>query len=519
MKENIGLRDINDEFKTLKFDNLKMTEELNKLQVLHQNSMDKLNIVEKENYDYRQNFSRLYYLEDHSKLLQEQIEKLEKENRNIKEENYSQLRKFQIERETLQKKSELALIQQKFYIDSLNLKLGPYESIERLSNIQNKEICILEKELEIIDKSNKDKFENVQIKSEIKFSDFKNKIVDRIENTQKNVEKLNVIHMDVSTKLTMLQNNKMITQIDSLTKQVESLISKNKLNERIIMGLQQELSIHNRVEYALAEKNNYYINCLRDITDNINKNNKSNDLNNSITKDNIVSPKELNAKLLNENKSIIDNEIKFRNSNTKLFNRSNSQIYNKELHNKSLYQNQNLEKIIEKKQKDYDLLKLNYEIIQETFNSYEQKIAKIFKLIEEALNELAENSAIKKNNEIILNIDKIKNADFDSFSIEQKYSVLSILMKKLIPFILSDLKDENENLKNTKVFRIQSNSLNSTRTSNFFENKNKNNIQMKNSNIFPKRIKFSVDPIMRKKLNEKQKINMDQRSNVASIFI
>ena len=164
-------------------------------------------------------------------------------------------------------------------------------------------------------------------------------------------------------------------------------------------------------------------------------------------------------------------------------------------------------------------MKLNYEIIQETFNSYEQKIAKIFKLIEEALNELAENSAIKKNNEIILNIDKIKNADFDSFSIEQKYSVLSILMKKLIPFILSDLKDENENLKNTKVFRIQSNSLNSTRTSNFFENKNKNNIQMKNSNIFPKRIKFSVDPIMRKKLNEKQKINMDQRSNVPSIFI
>ena len=138
MKENICLRDINDEFKTLKFDNLKMTEELNKLQVLHQNSMDKLNIVEKENYDYRQNFSRLYYLEDHSKLLQEQIEKLEKENRNIKEENYSQLRKFQIERETLQKKSELALIQQKFYIDSLNLKLGPYESIDRLSNIQNK---------------------------------------------------------------------------------------------------------------------------------------------------------------------------------------------------------------------------------------------------------------------------------------------------------------------------------------------------------------------------------------------
>ncbi len=199
-----------DNIAKLKYENMNYQKELNDLRQQLENNVNTINTLQKESQDSKYRLSRLQFYEENYKMLTENMEKLEKDNRLLKEENHNLIRNFQLEKENVNKKTDQALNIQKSYIDSVNSKLAAFESIEKLNKVQHNDIVILEKEIECNDREYNSKFHNLKIHNAIKFLDFKNNMMKHIEFTQQNVEKLNVEHMDLSSKVTLLQNNQLI---------------------------------------------------------------------------------------------------------------------------------------------------------------------------------------------------------------------------------------------------------------------------------------------------------------------
>ena len=54
-------------------------------------------------------------------------------------------------------------------------------------------------------------------------------MIDNLKETQKNVTKLNIEYMDVSNKLTLLQNNELILKIEYQSNKIEELEKNNKI--------------------------------------------------------------------------------------------------------------------------------------------------------------------------------------------------------------------------------------------------------------------------------------------------
>ena len=110
------------------------------------------------------------------------------------------------------------------------------------------------KNKEIISK-NKEALTTLQIKNGIKFTNLKNKMTENIIKTKNKVTELNLQYMDVSSKLTLLQNHQLLIQLEYQTQQIDDLKEKNKTLEKTIYDLSKEMEIHKEVEISLAEKN------------------------------------------------------------------------------------------------------------------------------------------------------------------------------------------------------------------------------------------------------------------------
>jgi len=342
-----------------------------------------------------------------------------------------------------------------------------------------------------------------------------------IEFTQQNVEKLNVEHMDLSSKVTLLQNNQLILKIESLSKLLEELLHRISENDKEIVNLKKELEVHKKVENSLADKNKHFLNAINKLTGTIHKLQTQDS---EKLKSNSIKEKERDFSSLKENvnknvsinNSSSNNDINFRTSNSKIFNRSNSLFFLKEIQNQTIDKGQNqigkLEKQLDKKKKEYEFLQTKYDLIQEKFILYEQKISNIYKLTETVLNDFSKDPTIINNNEIIIQSERIKNADFDSLTKEEKYSLLSILMKRLIPFIISEKVEENENLKNIKL-QYQTKCLNMS-SSSFSENNTKSMISNRLGKSFSKKINFSKEIIGLKKRNEPSKYKFPDNPSI-----
>ena len=79
--------------------------------------------------------------------------------------------------------------------------------------------------------------------------------MDNINQTQSKVTELNIQYMDVSTKLTLLQNHQLLIQLEYQSQQIDELSSKKDALEKKVFELNRDIDIHKEVELSLAEKN------------------------------------------------------------------------------------------------------------------------------------------------------------------------------------------------------------------------------------------------------------------------
>ena len=167
-------------------------------------------------------------------------------------------------------------------------------------------------------------------------------------------------------------------------------------------------------------------------------------------------------------------------------------------------------KIIEEKNYENGKLILKNTHLRSKLNLYQTKFNGLFNFLKESLNNFCNDDEIKKSQNFYINLDKIKKCNFESFNKKEKYSLLILLMKHLLPLISinfnyssnlgKNLFKTNLNIVN-KNFNTKENYLNDeTLRSAFCDKKNKIYKNLSN----PSRTKFSISvPVLKRvKQNE-----------------
>ena len=106
----------------------------------------------------------------------------------------------------------------------------------------------------LLKKSEQDTIQQ-EIQNKMKFTKLKDKMIENINMTKEEVTELNMKYMDVSTKLTLLQNHQLLVQLDYQSQQLDESTKKIELLEKKIFDLNKDLEVHKEVEVAFAEKN------------------------------------------------------------------------------------------------------------------------------------------------------------------------------------------------------------------------------------------------------------------------
>jgi len=368
----------------------------------------------------------------------EKNQQLEREIEDLKQKILEQHKEFS-ENQRIEDKKHL------IEIGKLRGTVDKYVNMSLRSNMNELDNEKLYLQLNELKKKNEDIVEKTkqqiiqkEIDNKIKFTKLKDRMLANINETKDEVSELNMKYMDISTKLTLLQNHQLLIQLDYQTQQLEESTKKNDIFKKKISDLTKDIELHKEVEVSLAEKNRKLIQELskykkednKDITkegksseDNVAQINKSSLIGDSSFNNN--QPQTLNV-------SILTNSNSFNNK----FGIVNSNDYSRilSLEKKVL----NLEKKLEQKKREYNDLKEKNEHIENMLKNKDRKYSGLYNFLEESLNQFFSDENIINNKDIHINTETLKHFDFSQLSKEQKYSTLIVLMKYLLPLITNE---------------------------------------------------------------------------------
>ena len=327
-------------------------------------------------------------------------------------------------------------------VTKLRVTIDSYIQKSLRSNMNELDNEKLYLQLNELKKENKDIVERTKqqmiqkdIENKIKFTKLKDKMLENINETKDEVTELNMKYMDISTKLTLLQNHQLLVQLDYQTQQLEESTKKNELYKKKISDLTKDIELHKEVEVSFAEKNKKLIKELMKYKKEENKENKITEENAHQLNKSINESQTQNVSILTNNNNTVNNKI----------NTSNDYARVLSLEKKVL----NLERQLETKKREYNDLKDKNEHIENMLKNKDRKYSGLYNFLEESLNNFFSDEYIINNKEIYINNESLKHFDFSQLSKEQKYSTLIVLMKYLIPLISNEkeaLKNNNNNI-------------------------------------------------------------------------
>ena len=382
--------------------------------------------LEKEIQKLRKDYVNAYELENTIKSNHKKIEQQEKEIENLNNQLKEQKKKNDEEKKQIEQNFQDEIHQLKVRIESSTQKV---EMANQLST-ENQELLKEVDKLKLDQQNiiNKHVAENKQrdIKNQIKFSNLKNKMKEKIDQIQAKETELNVQYMDVSTKLTLLQNHQLLIQLEYQSQQLDEITAKKDALEKKVFELTKDIEIHKEVELSLAEKNKKLKNEINKLK---NSTSFSNNNNNNTSNINNFNSSNSNA---NNSNNTANNNFSNININNKM-NLFNNNTYTRmlNLEKKVL----TLEKKLMNSKKEYNLIKDKNEYIEKILKNYERKYSGLFNFFEDCLDQFFNDEELINNQEIFVNIDSIRKCDFSSLNKEEKYSTLIILMKYLMPLM------------------------------------------------------------------------------------
>ena len=276
--------------------------------------------LENDYYALKKVCANNYELEKEIGRLRHSGELLQKEIENLNREILNQKRKFTEEKEQMEKLFNSKINQMQTTLDSYTQKIELANKIIEENKGLNKLVEELKKEKEEIIKKNERDLVDLEIRSKLKFANLKKKMLENIKNTEIRVTEANMQYMDVSTKLTMLQNHQLLMQLEYQTQQLEDITQKKDILEKKNFEMQRDLEIHKEVELSLAEKNKRLANELFKMKENNNKEKDNSENNNNKNledlgeeqseRKNVGKNLNINIKMINLEQKIINLEKK-----------------------------------------------------------------------------------------------------------------------------------------------------------------------------------------------------------------
>ena len=456
---------------------------LNNERIIFKNQKNKINELVLLNEAYQKTLTKY---ENIFNNLESQIHNLKVIKRNclLKEEEY------QNEKLELAKKDQKIL---ELQTDIINIKLEhekyknkkelEYENdVNALKNLYDTNLS-KNNTAQIVEEANKQfyeqilKLENIIInfkeeqrkldaKKEVEFerrmSKMKKKMLDYIKEGQKSKQFLSKEQLRLNDKLSVINKNTLLNELDFQSIQLEDLLKQRAHLDLIISGMRADLEIHKKVEKILTEKNKEYTNMIKVLSTKIESKPKDKETTKILdTKDmlkkqidykiknyklvkpntkfirinNIKNMEKQDYKIKNESsdiKSNINEEIKIKN-----FGKTSMGFTNK-MKIDDIKENQDLillRKELIKKIKECEDYKSKYEYYKSKLDSLNYKYLNIMELFEGVLVDIYKDKNMKNIKNIFINLDDFKQCNFESLSSEQKYSIVILIIKYLMPLI------------------------------------------------------------------------------------
>jgi hypothetical protein len=456
------------ESKNLQYTITLKDQEIDLLQKENQHKKEYINKLEEEIGNLRKDYIKAYELENTIKKNHNKIEKQEKEIENLHNQNEIQKKKSEEEKRQIEQNFQDEIQQLKVVIESSKQKVEMANQLTAENQELLKQVDTLKTNNENIIKKHITENKTKDVKNEIKFTNLKKKMKEKIDQIQAKETELNVQYMDVSTKLTLLQNHQLLIQLEYQSQQLDEINAKKEELEKRLFELTKDIEIHKEVELSLAEKNKKLKNennKLKGITEDNTNNYISNDSKNPNNKRKSVGKyKTHNLKIniaddekISENNHQNINTSSFKNLSTvenntsinNFNNLSNVNTFNSNAYTRMMNLEKkvlNLEKKLMASKKDYNSIKDRNEYVEKILKNYERKYSGLFNFFEDCLEQFFNDEELVNNQEIFVNIDNIRKCDFSNLNKEEKYTTLIIMMKYLMPLMdSSNAIKQNQN--------------------------------------------------------------------------
>lgn len=456
------------ESKNLQYTITLKDQEIDLLQKENQHKKEYINKLEEEIGNLRKDYIKAYELENTIKKNHNKIEKQEKEIENLHNQIEIQKKKSEEEKRQIEQNFQDEIQQLKVVIESSKQKVEMANQLTAENQELLKQVDTLKTNNENIIKKHITENKTKDVKNEIKFTNLKKKMKEKIDQIQAKETELNVQYMDVSTKLTLLQNHQLLIQLEYQSQQLDEINAKKEELEKRLFELTKDIEIHKEVELSLAEKNKKLKNennKLKGITEDNTNNNISNDSKNANNKRKSVGKyKTHNLKIniaddekISENNHQNINTSSFKNLSTvenntsinNFNNLSNVNTFNSNAYTRMMNLEKkvlNLEKKLMASKKDYNSIKDRNEYVEKILKNYERKYSGLFNFFEDCLEQFFNDEELVNNQEIFVNIDNIRKCDFSNLNKEEKYTTLIIMMKYLMPLMdSSNAIKQNQN--------------------------------------------------------------------------
>ena len=284
-------------------------------------------------------------------------------------------------------------------------------------------------------------------------------MLDYIKDGQKSKQYLSQEQIKLNDKLSVINKNTLLNELGFQSLQLEDLLKQREQLDSIITSMKSDLEVHKKVESILVEKNKEYTNMIKVLSTKIESkgnNNKELGEKENIKKENDINYKHLKLKKQHSDFLRINNmnnyrilEKKENNDNNQIKKNINEEIkvknfgrtfmgFSNKMKIDNINQNQDLvflRKELIKKIKECEDYKSKYEYYKTKLDTINNKYANIMKLFEEVLVNIYEDKNMKYIKNIFINLEDFKQCNFETLSSEQKYSIIILIIKYLIPLI------------------------------------------------------------------------------------
>ena len=383
---------------------------------------EKVSKLEKENLNLKykileltKNRDYLIKLDNNNKLLSEEQKKRLDRIKDLENEILKLTESSKEENRNLKKDLEREISYYKGLNDTGLSKILAAESIMKLNETQHNYIIKLEEEINTIKKENTIKLEQLQIDHERHYIKLKKQMMDVMKKAQDEMSKNNTENLELNMNFGLLYKNQMLNELENQSLQIEELLKLKEKQAKKIYILEQEIETHKKVEQMISQKKDEYLKLAKKRT--------SKTLENKIVQPIPLRNAENNNTCLTFRSGY--NNSKFRSMNKKDYDDYKS-----------------LEKVYKELLEENKFIKNKCNTLKDKEKMFQQKFKGIINLYNGALEQIIKDDKIKQKENIYININELKNGNYEKFTQEEKYFILVSLINNILPLININENDE-----------------------------------------------------------------------------